>query len=206
MYDRISAFLKKNNVINKNQFGFQKNSGTLSATSTLIDLLQTKIDAKKNTMACCVFIDLKKAFDTIPHRKLLKVLNDNGLRGNVNSLIASYLHKRSQFVDINDSLSDKNINPNEFGLPQGSNLGPLLFLIYINGIFLLKLNGTLILFADDAVLIYFGDNIEIIKRRMQEDLNTIANWLLINKLTLNAEKTKYMILKSEFTPDQSNNF
>lgn len=206
LYDRINTFLSKNNIINENQFGFQKNSGALSAASTLVDLLQTNLDANKNSIACCVFIDLKKAFDTVPHIRLLSKMSDYGLRGNVNKLIASYLNTRPQFVDVNDTFSDTITNPNEFGLPQGSNLGPLFFLIYINGIFDLKLHGILILYADDAVLVLFDTCVNSLRNKVQSDLNTIASWLAFNKLTLNSDKTKYMLVKPFYSQIQTTNF
>lgn len=105
----------------------------------------------------------------------------------------NYLSDRKQYVDIDNTFSDSSVKSNRFALPQGSNLGPLLFLIYINGIFTLQLNGVLLLFADDAVLIYFNTNIEALNKKIQEDLDTIAQWLASNKLTMNADKTKYML-------------
>lgn len=169
------SFLKHQNIINANQYGVQKNSGTLSAAATVIDLLQTKLDFNCKTIACCIFIDLCKAFDTIPHELLLETLRNYGFRDNVNDLLRDYLKDRMQNVDIGDHNSDNSCNHNPFSLPQGSNLGPLLFLIYINGIFDLKLNGWLILFADDATLIYFDTNPTTLQQKIQEDLNQIFN-------------------------------
>lgn len=193
--DRINKFLALNNIIHANQYGFQKQSGSLSAAATVIDLLQTKLDENCKTFACCIFIDLCKAFDTIPHEQLLKILYAYGFRGRINLLLRDYLKNRMQYVDIGDSHGDNSCNPNPFALPQGSNLGPLLFLIYINGIFDLKLNGTLVLFADDATLIYFDTDPNLMQNKIQEDLNLISSWFTYNKLTVNASKTKYMLIK-----------
>lgn len=193
--DRINSFLTKHKIIHENQFGFQKNSSALSAAASLVDMLQRNLDSISSRTACCVFIDLKKAFDTVPHELLLDTLDNYGIRGNANKLLSEYLTDRKQYVDINGKTSDELSNENRFALPQGSNLGPLLFILYINGIFNLKLKGTLMLFADDAVLVYFDNDIQMLKDNIQHDLNIIANWLSRKKLTLNAEKTKFMLIK-----------
>lgn len=206
LYDRLISFFEKNKIINSNQFGFQKKSGTLSATTMLVDLIQTRLDAEKNMIACCVFIDLKKAFDTVPHSRLMNKLYRYGIRGKVNELLTSYLGHRVQIVDINNTTSDNVTNDNEFGLPQGSNLGPFLFLVYINGIFDIKIKGILILFADDAVLILFDDNIDNLKRNVQGDIDAIASWLSSNKLTLNSKKTKCMLIKYHQTTTNTQEF
>lgn len=111
----------------------------LTAASTVVDYLQTNLDTATNCIACCVFIDLRKAFDTIPHMQLLDRLNQYGIRGNVNNLLRDYLSQRKQYVDINGTHSENITSSNQFSLPQGSNLGPLLFILYINDIFGLKL-------------------------------------------------------------------
>lgn len=202
--DRLNNFIIRNKIINANQFGFQKNSGTLSAAASFIDILQSKLD-EKNNLACCVFIDLRKAFDTVPHGLLLDKLKNYGMRGNINTLLNDYLANRKQYVDLNDGKSDILINDNRFSLPQGSNLGPLLFILYINGILDLKLNGKLSLFADDAELTYFDTNLNTLQTKIQEDLNAIAKWLTSNKLTLNTHKTKFMLVKTGAPADPMNN-
>lgn len=126
---------------------------------------------------------------------LLKKIDSYGIRGNANALIGDYLSNRNQKVDIDDMMSDTTTNFNQFSLPQGSNLGPLMFLLFINGIFKLNLNGTLILFADDAVLIYFDTIIETLQTKTQDDLDKIEKWLNANRLTPNTEKTNYMLIK-----------
>lgn len=196
IYNRLNSFFKRNGIIHVNQFGFQQQSCTLSATSTLINHIQKSIDTHKNNNTVCVFIDLKKAFDTVPHDLLINKLHKYGVRGNSNKLIQSYLDKRRQYVDINGSLSDVILNENNFSLPQGSNLGPFLFLVYINDIFSIKLNGMLILFADDAVLTYTHYDKSVLQSKIQEDINKIHEWLINNRLTLNADKTKYLLIKN----------
>lgn len=194
LYQRLIKYFTDNNFIDSNQYGFQKNSGTLSAASTLINHLQKNCDTNTNITSSCVFIDLKKAFDTVPHNLLLEKLSNYGVRGTANSLIESYLNNRKQYVNINNISSETIVNTNGFSLPQGSNLGPFFFLVYINDIFQLKLNGFLILFADDAVLVNIDSNGIKLKEKTQKDLDMIHNWLVNNRLTLNAEKTKYMLI------------
>lgn len=204
--DRLNSFLLKHKVIHPNQFGFQKNSGTLSAASTLINIIRNEIDTKINNITCKVDIDLRKAFETVPHENLLNKLEQYGIRGPANNLLRDYLNSRKQLVDNSDTYSEVLVNNNPFALPHGSNLGPLLFIIYINGIFDLKLNGTLILYADDAVLIYTSDNLDTIQIKIQEDINKISHWLKVNKLTININKTKFMLLKPGYLIDDTNNF
>lgn len=139
---------------------------------------------------------MSKAFDTIPHNILLSKLDRYGIRGNVNDLIRSFLSNRNQFVSIgNVSSTLKSI---KFGTPQGSTLGPILFLIYMNDIFNLPLNGRIILFADDAAITYCGTSLVSFNRMMNEDLIMLSNWFAANKLTLNRKKSKCMI----FHPQQ----
>ena len=121
----------------------------------------------------------------MPHEKLLEKLENYGVRGPANNLIRNYLTDRKQLVDNANVHSEEIINNNPFSLPQGSNLGPLLFIIYINGMFDLKLNGTLILYAGDATVVYTSDNLEVMQTKIQEDLQKISQWLKCNKLTIN---------------------
>lgn len=115
-----------------------------------------------------------------------------GFRGKSYELIHSYLTNRTQFVNINNVKS--NILANEYGTPQSSTLGPLLFLLYINDIFKLKLNGSIVMFADDAAINYCSKNLDDLNRMMMEDINTLNKWFESNKLTLNLKKSKCMII------------
>lgn len=199
LYDRILCFCEKHKLIAKNQYGFQKKSSTASAVISIMDYLRNGIDSEPGTIGALIFIDLKKAFDTIPHEILLDKLGRMGFRGRINDLLRSYLTNRKQLVDISGTFSDTLTNTNPFATPQGSNLGPLLFVLFVNDIFKLKLHGKIVLFADDTASTYIGKNSTDLNKMMQEDLHTLDQWFACNKLTMNISKTKAMIVKSPAT-------
>jgi hypothetical protein len=122
--------------LNENQFGFLKKSSTSSAAASLVDEIVKRINNKRQTVA--LFLDLKNAFDCLDYRVMKDILFGLGLRGNVLKLFENYLSNRRQFVAIENERSNL-LNVTQ-GIPQGSILGPLLFLIYVNDIFLLGLN------------------------------------------------------------------
>ena len=137
-----------------------------------------------------VFLDFSKAFDTIDHLIILK-LHHYGIRGSALDWFRSYLSNRQQFVTYNYVSSDtKTI---ECGVPQGSILGPLLFLIYINDLANICQYTMPILFADDSYLFINGTDVRKIELELNEELRNIASWLKINKLSLNVNKTQYMV-------------
>ena len=147
-------------------------------------------------MVCGIFIDLEKAFDTVNHDILCEKLTYYGLRGKVNDLIRSYLTNRKQFVSINGTESD--ICDVSCGVPQGSSLGPLLFLIYINDFrFCLDKTETGH-FADDTYILYGSKKINTIETVVNTELKLVANWLRLNKLSLNATKTELVIFRSKW--------
>lgn len=195
LYDTINNFTFKYKLINDRQYGFQKQSGSISAATDLIAGLQQTLDSPNN-MCAAIFIDLKKAFDTVPIDILLIKLEKLGIRGPAYNIIKSYLSNRNQFVSLNQISSDK--NNISISVPQGSNLGPLLFLLFINDIFEVKFNGKLILFADDAELSYHNaQSTDNLFDLMQNDLNLLSNWLFNNNLlTSNIEKTKYLLFRA----------
>lgn len=192
IFERMQNFCVKYNLINKNQFGFQRQSGTLSAAICLIDNIRPHLDKSNQTIAACLFIDVSKAFDTIPRDLLLNKLYRYGFRGKSHELISSYLGNRTQKVSISHSIS--NTLDNNFGTPQGSTLGPLLFLLFINDIIHLKLHGKIVLFADDAALSYGSTDLAELNRMMSEDIATLSEWFQSNKLTLNLKKSKCMVI------------
>lgn len=139
-------------------------------------------------------MDLAKAFDTIDHAILIKKMGLAGLDGTSLKLIQDYLKDRKQVVSINGHLSTESII--NIGVPQGSILGPLMFLIFINDISQLPLFGKIYLFADDSSLFYPGQNNIEIKRKMERDLVIINEYFRLNRISMNAAKTKVIIFTS----------
>ena len=142
-----------------------------------------------------VFIDLEKAFDTVNHSMLCEKLKFYGLRGNVNNLIQSYLSNRNQFVSI-DGVNSSTLHVN-CGVPQGSSLGPLLFLIYINDFRFCLSKTESGHFADDTYILYGSKKLKTVEIVINTELKLVTNWLRLNKLSLNAKKTELIIFRSK---------
>ena len=189
MYDRLTKFLDKYNILYQNQFGFRQGHSTHHALITLVDRITKSLDS--GDIVIGVFLDLKKAFDTVNHKILLKKLYHYGIRGNLNKWFENYLPDRSQYVLFNGKTSDiRNVN---CGVPQGSILGPLLFILYINDFSNVSDILFYVLFVDDSNVFLNGKDINIIINTMQLELSKLHNWLLANKLTLNISKTHFMV-------------
>lgn len=200
--DRITDFCLDHEIINANQFGYLKNSSDMSAVVSIVDHLQVDLAKNPHSIGACLFIDLKKASNTIPHDRLMEKLHRIGIRGPLCRLIHDYLHERRQFIDIDNVVSDQVVNRNKFSIPQGSTLGPLFVILYINDIFKLKLFGKLILYADDTALVYVERDAETLKTRMEYDLALLNRWFAANLLTLNTEKTKAMLFNAHDPAEQ----
>ena len=195
IHKRLYNFLTKYNAFYKFQFGFREKHSTNLALIEIVDQIRTAIENKK--VVCGIFADLSKAFDTVDHRILLKKLNHYGIRGIANNLIKSYLSNRKQYVQIGDTKSSLlNIN---CGVPQGSVLGPLLFLIYVNDIANCNPHGLIRLFADDTNVFIESNQIESLYIDAKQVLKYLDKWFRSNKLTLNIEKTNFIIFT---TPDR----
>ena len=141
-----------------------------------------------------IFLDLKKAFDTVDHQILLSKLNYYGIHGKSFKWFQSYLENRTQKCSVNGSLS--NSYSLTCGVPQGTILGPLLFLLYINDLPNCLSNCKPRMYADDTHLTYAGSNLENVQFCLNEDLANVFNWLQANKLTLNMTKTEFMLIGS----------
>lgn len=172
-----------------NQHGFLPNKSTETVLIKFTDFIYRSIDNSKITIA--IFLDIRKAFDSVNHNILLHKLYTIGIRGTFHNLFKSYLSNRKQIVKINKSHSD--LLPINCGVFQGTVLGPLLFLIFINDLCNLKLNGQILTFADDTALLYSFNNNQNYNNLINDDLIKIRSWFLNNSLKLNIDKTKFLI-------------
>ena len=141
--------------------------------------------------SCGVFIDLQKAFDTVNHSILLHKLSHYGIRGMVKDWFSSYLSNRIQTTQVGPQISGK--ENTLCGIPQGSALGPRLFLIYVNDIYMASDKLTFYLFADDTNLLYADKNLKSLETIINCELFKVVGWLIANKLSLNIKKTNYII-------------
>ncbi len=155
----------------------------------------------KGFNSCTVFLDLAKAFDSVDHTILLKKLSRYGIKDNCYKLFESYLHERYQFVEINGIKSS--LRKIDFGVPQGSILGPLLFLIFINDL-PNATNFYIKLFADDTFLCSQNDDLKTLESDVNFEIEKVYSWLKMNKLTLNISKSKFMLISNK--KRLSNNF
>ena len=187
--NRLDRFLNRYNILSSSQYGFRANHSTSMALLELTDEISTAIDKKHFLVS--IFVDLKKAFDTIDHTILLKKLHKYGIRGVAHQWVTSYLKNRSQFVQVHNVTSE--ICSLTCGVPQGSVLGPKLFILYVNDIVNVSKMLKCILFADDTTLFYCGEHLVEVLRVVETELRIMSNWFSINKLSLNIEKTKLMI-------------
>ena len=187
--DQLYAYLEEHNIICKCQSGFRAIHSTVSAPLEATDSWAYNIS--RGEINAVVFLDLKKAFDTVDHEILLSGLSNYGIHGNAHQWFKSYLENRTQMCSINGSLSQSCLL--SCGVPQGTILGPPLFLLYINDLPNCLSNCEPSMYADDTHLTYAGDNADNIQRFRK--CSQLAESKL-NKLTLNMTKTEFMLIGS----------
>ena len=192
LYEQIYQYLSENSLLTEHQYGFRKMHSTVSALLDSTNSWYVNMDRKMFNLV--VLLDLKKAFDTIDHSILLSKLELYGITGNALSMIRSYLSGRNQKCQLSDKMSS--VRRIKCGIPQGSILGPLLFLIYINDFPQCLNHATARLFADDTNLTVAGISIQEIESNMNRDLAYVNEWLLANKLSLNVVKTEFILIGS----------
>ena len=188
--NQLLNHLEYNKLLYEHQYGFQRNKSTVHNLTHLINFVSKELNEEKFVIG--VFLDLKKAFDVVNHGILLKKLKHLGLNGVVLEWFTSYLDGRSQCVDINGHLSkERSIS---ISVLQGSILGPLLFLCFINDLHTVTDLLTL-LFADDTAGLKSGSNLNELIVKVNVEIDKLANWFRVNKTTVNVSKTKYVIFK-----------
>ena len=189
VYNQFITFIEKHNLLSNLQFGFQKNRSTEQAIASIISNINNAFSKKQSSY--CIFLDFAKAFDTVNHEILVKKLEYYGVRGKSLALFQSYLSNRTQVVEVNGATSEKGLI--KHGVPQGSILGPLLFLLYINDISQSSDVLKFFLFADDTTVFYSADpkdkNTEQI---LNTELEKVSSWLAANKLSLNVKKSNLL--------------
>jgi hypothetical protein len=194
---RLMTFFEANNILSGAQFGFRAGHSTVHPMVLLHNYVAKALDNKEHAIG--IFCDLKKAFDTVDHSILLRKLSNLGVRGTELAWFRDYLFNRKQFVNINNSNS--RLLEINIGVPQGSGLGPLLFLTYIND--LPSCTGFLpFLFADDTNLLAQGQNIDDLVAFVNDELHKITTYFRKNKLSLHPAKTKFILFTNSNTVKQ----
>lgn len=187
--NRLDKYIEKHNLLSDNQYGFRVKRSTSMAVMELVEGISNAIDNKEYTVG--VFIDLQKAFDTIDHSILMNKLERDGIRGIAYKWMKSYLDDRYQYVEIN------NVKSNQLkvtcGVPQGSVLGPKLFILYINDICSVSKLLKCVLFADDTTLYCSGKDLEQLLTTAEKELTYLHQSSFLIYLSLNIKKTKLII-------------
>jgi retron-type reverse transcriptase len=197
MCRRLLRIWDKHNTFYKHQYGFRPKHSTTHALSEITDLIYKSLDDDYYVLG--LFLDVSKAFDSVNHSILLEKLHHYGIRGNIHNWFTSYLSNRKQFVETNKAKSE--MKTIAYGVPQGSSLGPLLFLLYINDLPVAITKGETRMFADDANYFNRNKNLNVLINEVQNELKNIYNWMLSNKLTINYDKTNFTIFSPKHGTD-----
>jgi len=189
MCKRLCNFLHQNKILYEFQFGFRKQHSTVLALMEVMDSIYSHLD--NHDFILGIFLDLQKAFDTVNHEILLYKLDNYGIRGVVYQWFKSYLSQRRQFTSVAGVCSK--IDYISTGVPQGSVLGPLLFLLYVNDIYNAVSEGKLKLFADDTNIFFYNKNLADLYNKANVSLSELSKWFTANRLSLNIDKTCYSV-------------
>ena len=198
---RLTSFLETNHILYRHQYGFRKQHSIIHPILHLLKYISENNDKPTKDITLAVFIDLSKAFDTICHTTLLNKLNFYGIRGITNEWFKSYLTQRKQYTVINSSKSA--LEYITCGVPQGSIIGPIIFLLYINDInYGTSLN--VLSYADDTTIYTSNSNADTLYAEVNKELIKLDDWFRANKLPLNVKKTNYSIFPPTKFPHDVN--
>ena len=193
--DQLESYCNKLSLLSTFQHAYQKGKSTQTALHQIVDDILSNMD--KGRVTAAVFLDLTKGFDTLSHKILLTKLYNFGVRSNKNKWFASYIANREQYVRC----SNNNVSKNNYcstGVPQGTILGPMLFLIYINSLPSFVSNGKCVLYADDTTLYCSGKTALEAQSNLQRALDSTKLWFKRNKLKINASKSRTMLFGRTF--------
>lgn len=198
IYERLINFLTQTRYFAPNQYGFLPNSNTTTAVLHAVNEIKAGLD--DGNYVAAMFFDISKAFDCVDHALLLEKMENAGIRGKANDIIQEYLFARRQKVKAENEYSQEAFIVN--GIPQGSGLSSLLFLIYTNDLHEIGLEGKYQNYADDTAGIYTNQNQQLLFESMQRDIDKLSDWFYSQHLAVNANKTKVMIFKVKNKPEQ----
>lgn len=201
---QLVSYLESNNILSERQFGFRKGMSTHDAIDLVTSEIYANLDGGKKSLS--VFLDLAKAFDTVSHSLLINKLERLGLGGTALAWFKCYLGNRMQKVKLNNTLSSPVPCP-AFGVPQGTVLGPVLFLVFMNDLSTLEtiIDGRICMFADDTALLFHSSSWSECHEKAARGLRMVKRWLDNNLLTLNVEKTRciaYSLYENGQPPQQ----
>ena len=198
LHSYLSYFLEENKILHGLQFGFRKKHSTYMPIALLYDKITNNLQMNKIT--CCIYLDLKKAFDTVSFDILLGKIHSMGIQGPLFNILQSYLTNRKQRTHVNSYVSSDHIITMD--VPQGSILGPLLFILYINDLPKVAEDTDAYLFADDTAISIGAKDSQELQAKIDEILPKISNWFNANQLSLNTSKTHYQVFFSKRSEDE----
>ena len=190
IYNQLTEYLEKNNLLSARQFGFRKGKSTEMAANLFFDDVYRAMN--RGQLTGTLFVDLSKAFDTVSHSILLSKLYKYGIREQENELFADYLFNRWQYLEYKSATSTH--LPVYGGVPQGSILGPLLFLLFFNDAEQQLVRCKIVTYADDTIIYFHSDSLKEIEHVLQNEFTFFSNWLIENELILNMNKNKTEIM------------
>jgi hypothetical protein len=202
MHKRLLSFLNNHNIINNRQYGFCKGKTAKTAIAEFLGGVYKSLDEREISIG--LFLDLTKAFYLVNHDILLRKMERMGIRGVAINWFRTYLEKREQKVEITYRCKEANVSnsylshsrPVRHGIPQGSVLGPILFLIYINDLEVGIEQGKPTFFADDTSIFISGNSVNVVQRKIDVTINKLTEWFERNRLIINKRKNDSSILSS----------